>query len=108
MGDCSLLARFAFIMTEVANHPFDADEVYKQGANFIALSGIKRPGRSEWVERAARLTISDTDALHHRSYDFVDSIGRHGSPCAVCPSLKVVSYLPRYPLHCHVLCSLVV
>jgi len=37
-------------MTEVANLPFDADEVYKQGANFVALSGIKRLGRSGWTE----------------------------------------------------------
>ena len=28
-------------MTEVANLPFDADEVYKQGSNFIGLSGRK-------------------------------------------------------------------
>jgi hypothetical protein len=44
LGGCVLLARLAFIMTEVANLPFDADEVYKQGANFIVLSGIKRRG----------------------------------------------------------------
>lgn len=96
-------------MTEVANLPFDADDVYKQGSNFIALSGIKRLGRSGRTERAAGLTIADTDALHHKSYDFVDSTGRHGLPCAVCPSLKVVSYrLSRYPLHRHVLWLLVV
>jgi len=45
-----LLARLAFIMTEVANLPFNADEVYKQGSNFIALLGIKRLGRSGSTE----------------------------------------------------------
>ena len=96
-------------MTEVANLPFDADKVYKQGSNFIALSGRKRLGGSGWTEKAAGLTIADTDALHRKSYDFVGSTGRHGLPCAVCPSLKTVSYrLSRYPLHRHVLSLLVV
>lgn len=104
-------AWLAFIVTEVANLPFDADEGYKQGENLIALSGIKRLGRSGvevWREKAA-LTIADTDALHRRSYDSADSTGRHGLPCAVCPSLKVVSYhLSGYPLRRHILPSLVV
>ena len=58
LGGCVLLAWLAFVMTEVANLPFDADEVYKQGFNLITLSGIKRLGRSRWIEKAA--------GTHHR------------------------------------------
>jgi hypothetical protein len=105
LGGCDLLARLAFIMTEMANLPFDAE---KQGSDFIALLGIKRLGRSRWT-RAAGLTIADTDALHHRSYDFVGSTDRHGLLCVVCPSLKAVSYhLSKSPPRRHVLWSLVV
>ena len=45
-----MLAWLAFIMTEVANLPLDANEVYKQGEIFIADSGIKKP-RQIWVEQ---------------------------------------------------------
>lgn len=41
VGGGVLLARFAFIMTEVANLPFDADEVYKQGCKFRCTHGDK-------------------------------------------------------------------
>ena len=58
MVDCVLLALLAFIMTEVANLPFDADEVYKQGANYIALSGITYTG--EWRERLDSPSLTRT------------------------------------------------
>jgi hypothetical protein len=59
----------AFIVAKVANLPFDTE-----GADLIALSTTGIVDRAGLTE--VRLTIADTAALHHRSYDSVDSTGR--------------------------------
>ena len=73
----ALLARLVFIVTEVANLPFDTDKVRKPAADSIVLStaGIKRLAGRSFATRW--LTIADRAAPHHRSYDSVDSTGRH-------------------------------
>jgi hypothetical protein len=57
-----LLARLVFIMTEVANLPFDADEAYEQGlADYIAT--LDRGNKEAWQIRVERERQYCT---HHR------------------------------------------